>query len=323
MKFRIAHLSDCHFAPEVWPSWKELLSKRIVGYVNWRLPIGGGPLARAKHHTMELLDLVFADIMAQKPDHCVLTGDLVNFSLPSEFRSAAEHVRLLGSPENITCIPGNHDAYVPGADTYWGDSLSPWMQGDSPHSSGEKLQFPFVRIRGPLAFIGLSSAIPTHPFGSYGALGQQQLEKAHHILEDLGQKGFVRVVLIHHPPQMGQRFRVRKVLADSHRFKNLLKSVGAELVLHGHTHKASLAYLMPDKPHHYPIPIVGTPSASANYNSPLKRAGYNLIDFSQEDGKKPHWTLSLRTVDTSGCKVHEHSKVSLEIRACDHEGRTL
>jgi 3',5'-cyclic AMP phosphodiesterase CpdA len=312
MKFRIAHLSDCHFAPEVWPSWRELMSKRIMGYINWRLPIGRGPLARAKHHDMSFLNLIFEDIKAQNPDHCVLTGDLVNFSLVGEFRRASEYLMRLGTHEQLTCVPGNHDAYVRGAEENWSTFLAPWMQGDFPLSSSRHLHFPYVRRRGSIALIGLSSAIPTHALASYGALGPSQLQEAEKILKTLGQEGVIRIVLIHHPPHMQRHFGVRKILADAPDLQSILKSTGAELVLHGHIHKASVAYMDSHHPHIAPIPIVGAPSASANYNSPLKRAGYNLIECSQDDGQPPRWTVTLRAVDPSGKRVHTHGKINLE-----------
>ncbi len=295
------------------------MSKRIMAYINWRLPVGRGPLARAKHHDMGLLNRIFEDIRTQNPDHCVLTGDLVNFSLSSEFRRAAEYLKILGDGEHLTCVPGNHDAYVTGAEIHWGTFLSPWMHGDSLPASQEKLHFPFVRMRGPLAFIGLSSAIPTHPLASYGALGNQQREEAQHILEDLGRKGIVRIVLIHHPPHLKRHLVMRKILSDSQNVQSLLKSTGAELVLHGHTHKASVAYIMPHRSHLSPIPILGVPSASANYDSPLKRAGYNLIDFSRENGGKIRWTISGRSIDASGHHVMERTKMNIELKGKFHE----
>ena len=56
---------------------------------------------------------------------------------------------------------------------HWGD----YMRGDDGGT------FPFVRRRGPLALIGLSSAVPTPPFLATGRLGDAQLQKLAAVLD--------------------------------------------------------------------------------------------------------------------------------------------
>ena len=46
------------------------------------------------------------------PDHVVVTGDLTNIALESEVEAARGWLAKIGSPEVVTAIPGNHDAYV-------------------------------------------------------------------------------------------------------------------------------------------------------------------------------------------------------------------
>ena len=41
-----------------------------------------------------------------------MTGDLVNLSLPGEYAPALAWLESLGSPRDVTLVPGNHDAYV-------------------------------------------------------------------------------------------------------------------------------------------------------------------------------------------------------------------
>ena len=45
--------------------------------------------------------------------------------------------------------------------------------------------FPFVRRRGPLALIGLSTAVPTAPFMATGRLGDAQLARLGEMLDAL------------------------------------------------------------------------------------------------------------------------------------------
>ena len=89
-------------------------------------------------HRREILDLITQDIVKQKPDHIAVTGDLVNLGLPEEFLRAADWLHHLGSPDKVTAIPGNHDAYVrlhPKAGTHhW----RPFMESNA----GGELMFP-------------------------------------------------------------------------------------------------------------------------------------------------------------------------------------
>ena len=45
-------------------------------------------------------------------DHLVITGDLTNLALESEYRRAAEIVGRFGSKLEISVVPGNHDIYT-------------------------------------------------------------------------------------------------------------------------------------------------------------------------------------------------------------------
>ena len=141
--FKLAHLSDIHLSPMPRARRRELLSKRVIGYVNWHR-------GRKYVHRREILDLITRDIVEQEPDHIAVTGDLVNLGLPEEFLRAAEWLHHLGPPSKVTAIPGNHDAYVrlhPEAGTRrW----QPYMEANA---AGEKL-FPTpasaVSVRAPV-----------------------------------------------------------------------------------------------------------------------------------------------------------------------------
>jgi 3',5'-cyclic AMP phosphodiesterase CpdA len=242
----LAHLTDPHLGPLPRPTALELAGKRAFGFLNWHR-------RRKTVHRTDVLDAIVRDLKAQHPDHVALTGDLVNLALPAEFGPARHFVEKLGAPDFVTLVPGNHDLYVRRtimrSQQHWGD----YMRGDA-HET-----FPFLRRRGPLAIIGLSSAIPTAPLMATGALGPEQLNRLSDLLARLKHEELFRVVLIHHPPsrQRGDRF---KRLVDSGVFRDLLKLHGADMVLHGHDHVHSVAYL--DGSAH-PIPVVGVPSASA------------------------------------------------------------
>src|SRR3954469_10760285 len=102
--FTLAHLSDPHLAPLPEPGWRALVGKRAFGYLNWTRN-------RQKFYRREALDTLVKDLQAQRPDHIAITGDLVNIALQAEFAPARTWLQSLGTPEHVTVIPGNHDAY--------------------------------------------------------------------------------------------------------------------------------------------------------------------------------------------------------------------
>ena len=164
--FTLAHLSDPHLPPLPEARWRDLAGKRALGYLNWTRN-------RHKYHRREVLDALVADMQAQRPDHIAVTGDLVNLALDSEYAPAQAWLKGVGTPEHVTVIPGNHDAYVRTTQHRFADSFGDYLRGDA---GTEDIAFPFLRRRGPLALIGTSSAVPTPPLMATGTLGRTQLD---------------------------------------------------------------------------------------------------------------------------------------------------
>ena len=100
--FTLAHLSDPHLAPLPEPSWRELLGKRVTGYINWKRK-------RRFVHDPEALARIVADLKAQGADHVAVTGDIANIALAAEFRRGRDWLESLGSATEVTFVPGNHD----------------------------------------------------------------------------------------------------------------------------------------------------------------------------------------------------------------------
>ncbi len=272
--FVLAHLSDPHLGPIPEARWSEVLGKRFFGLMNW---VG----ARRRNFGAATLAPLMADLAAQAPDHIAVTGDLVNLSLPAEFDTGAAFLASLGPPDRVTVIPGNHDAYVRSAFKYHLERWAPFLAGDEtqPDTPMDVASFPFVRRRGPVAIVGVSTAIPTAVFLASGEVGSSQLERLRRILTDLKAEGLFRVVMIHHPP-VGER-HFHRDLRDAGDVRALLRSVGAELVLHGHDHRASLSMIPGPEGD---IPVVGVPSASAGPEDGRGAGRYNLYRISGGPG---------------------------------------
>jgi 3',5'-cyclic AMP phosphodiesterase CpdA len=259
--FLLAHLSDPHLGPLPKPRPSELLGKRATGFLNWQRK-------RRLVHRADVLARIVADLATQAPDHVAVTGDLLNISLEREYPPARAWLAALGSPQAVTLVPGNHDAYASDASHYpqlhWGE----YMRGDG----ASKPAFPFLRRRGPLALIGLSSAVPTAPFMATGRLGADQLTRLAELLDRCAGERLFRVVLIHHPPASRPR-RHFKRLVDGTKLRATLRRYGAELVIHGHDHERAVIYLNGPR---RAIPVVGVPSASEAPPGEHDPAGYNL-----------------------------------------------
>lgn len=247
--FLLAHLSDPHLGPLPPARARELLGKRAIGYINWQ---------RKRHavHRRDVLAALVADLHAQHPDHIAITGDLVNIALPAEFAQAAAWLKTIGPPRDVSLVPGNHDAYALSTRRQFAQAWSDYLQGDEPIAAVGG--FPYLRRRGPLALIGVSSAVPTLPLMATGRVGPEQTERTAALLDRARDEGLIRVILIHHPPYVGGARRSRELI-DAAAFEAMLKRHGADLVLHGHNHTFSLAWRAgPQRD----FPIVGVPSAS-------------------------------------------------------------
>lgn len=267
MSFLLAHLSDAHIGPIPRPNLAELLGKRVTGYVNWLYK-------RAGQHDMGVLARLVEDMQAQRPDHVVMTGDIVNIGLPAEIALAKEWLATLGGPAAVSFTPGNHDAYVADVTQLVHEVFEPWTTGET-----ESAGFPYLRRREGVALIGLDSGVPTAPFVASGRLGASQLSALGALLERSRAEGLTRVVFLHHPPHVGGA-RVLRGLDDAAAFEEVIARHGAELVLHGHNHKPSVAYLGGPTGQ---VPVVGVASASARPGGHHPVAAYNLYAIERRD----------------------------------------
>ncbi len=290
---KLAHLSDPHL-PLGPAKFTELLNKRILGHQSWHRN-------RKKIQRPAILEKLVEDIRAFGPDHIAATGDFTNISLPSEFIAARKWLTALGPADQVTAIPGNHDAYIAIEDRLGTGQWAANMQGEYkvPGVTGEA-GFPFVRIRRNVALVALSSSVPTPWFFAAGEVGKGQLKALAAVLPKLRQQGYFRTVLVHHPPLPGQNVP-RKALRNAAELTAVLAEQGAELVLHGHNHQNM----------HEPLEtatgtahVFGVPSASAAATKHKPAAGWNLYDI-RRDGGKWHCTATIRGYEAAEDKFAE------------------
>lgn len=271
----LAHLSDLHATPVRAVRPWTLLGKRGLGWISWKVK-------RARRHRPEVLERLLADLAEQDADHVAITGDLTNASMEEEFEGAARWLERIGTPERVSLVPGNHDAYVVVRPEHSWDHWSAYLASDE-RAGGPApahADYPTLRIRGPLALVGLCSALPVPWNEATGLLGATQLERLGPLLASLRERGLCRVVLVHHPPVDAGTERRRR-LTDAAALRDVLRGEGAELVLHGHGHRTSFASVPGPEG---AIPVVGVRSSS---HAPLReshRAQYHLYAIEEGGG---------------------------------------
>lgn len=278
MPARFAQLSDPHLSTLEGVKAKDLLNKRALGYLSWRRK-------RRFEHRLEVLDALQRDLDLDELDQLIITGDLTHIGLPQEFRQCRDWLQQLGDPKNIALVPGNHDACVaaPRTDTFalW----EPYMAADN--QAGGETQFPTLRVRGELAFIGLSTGCPKPPLMATGTLGKTQLQALPQLLQQAREQNLFRVVYLHHSPVEGLE-KWRKRLTDAAAIQSILEEHGAELVIHGHGHRAHYHELQTQAGI---LPVIAVPSASALGLHGADVACYNQYEVNKtQDG----WALDVR-----------------------------
>lgn len=259
----LAHISDVHLAPLPPVRPQDLLSKRITGFLNWKLK-------RNKTLDGDGLGNLIRHMRSHEPDLVAITGDLTNLALEAEIERAGEWLAGVGSSDEVCVCPGNHDAYVRGA---LETALGRWhgyMEGETVNEA----PFPYVRRVGDVAVIACSSAITTPPFFAAGKFDDEQAARLARCLDVLGEAGYFRVVMIHHPPTVEDR-NFRLGLWGGQLFRDVVAEHGAELILHGHTHKSTI-HSIPGRT--MDVPVIGVAAAGAaqggRHDDPAR---YNLF----------------------------------------------
>lgn len=270
--FSIAHLSDPHLSVPQAESWRQLCNKRVLGLMSWQR-------RRRFGHLPAVLEALVADLRRQRPDHTVVTGDLTQIGLPSEFAQARDWLHALGDPQAVSVIPGNHDYYVA---ERWEKSFALWREYLASDDTGTwtAADYPSLRVRGPVAIVGINSAYPADWLRAVGRVGRGQRARLAALFEQLRDRELFRLVLVHHAPVPGVD-PWRKRLLDCKETGQVLVNGRVHLVLHGHDHRTSWASLGAEPA----VPAVAVPSASFGLKVPGKEAAYHIYHLRRVTGK--------------------------------------
>ena len=279
---KLAHISDLHLLGNEPIPKRRLVGKRFTGWVNIKL-------RRGSVHKREVAQAVAREVRRHAPDHVVITGDVTNLALESEFELVRRYLEDdLGLAANdVSMVPGNHDTYTVGA--YKGRRfqcyLGEYITSDLPGASGVPGagRFPYVRLRGPIAIIGLSTAVPRMPLVASGKLGKQQRMALHALLAHDEVQHRMPVILQHHPWHQPDNARKRFMqgLVDAEREHHVLRGVSRGLLLHGHLHRRIHRTIATDRG---AIDAIGSTSASLLHDDESRMSGFNIYQIS-DDGR--------------------------------------
>lgn len=251
-----------------------LFNKRMTGYANLLSK-------RGRVFRPEYLGAVL-DAAAAEADQLVVTGDITNLSLEGEYEEAFRLLSEVSGKIEVTVVPGNHDIYLPITlhERRFPHHFDSFMQGDLPELELDLPagRFPTVKLRGAVAIVGLSSAVPRPPFISAGYLGREQLDAFTRVLEHPEVAARTVVVLVHHSP-FDARFRIDQLqggLVDARRLRRALQPLARGLLLYGHIHVRRHDRLETSTG---AIEVVCASGATLDHADPRVRAGYNLYEI--------------------------------------------
>jgi 3',5'-cyclic AMP phosphodiesterase CpdA len=162
-----------------------------------------------------------------RPALVIASGDLTHRGRPREHDRAAAFLRQLAVP--VVAVPGNHDIPY----TFPARFTRPWREFELRWETTEP-----VHADDGLHVVGLNSVRPWRH--QSGGVRDTQLDRVAERLREAA-AGALRVVVLHHQ-LIGAPWRTRKkpVAKRNHVLARLVDS-GAELILGGHIHQATVS----------------------------------------------------------------------------------
>ena len=258
---RLAHLSDIHISavPLGWRK-RDWLNKRFTSWLNLRFG-RQQRFARADEVASRLMD----ELPERGIDHIIFSGDATALGFESEFRRAAEILRVGSTASPGIAVPGNHD-YITGgvaASGLFERFFEPWQAG----VRIDEQQYPFAQRVGPVWLVGVNAATGNWiPWDAAGTVGPLQRERLRRLLARLDPGP--RFLVIHYPIRLasGENEPRRHGLLDLSAVLDIAQAGGVCLWLHGHRHTP---YVI-DRPAWSPFPAIcagsGTQSGIWSYN---------------------------------------------------------
>ena len=91
MRHSFAQISDPHLTSLEQVPFRQLMGKRLLGYISWRR-------RRRAEHQMRVLQALQQDLDSIELIQLLITGDLTHIGLPQEFLQASAWLKRPSSP---------------------------------------------------------------------------------------------------------------------------------------------------------------------------------------------------------------------------------
>ncbi len=277
---RIGHISDLHILELDDPGPLKFLNKRLVGGLNLLLK-------RSDAHSTKVVEQALEHLDDLGVDHIVISGDLTNLALDSEFAAARRIVDgLRGGHDRVSVVPGNHDYYTPGAvrDNRFERHFDPYLRSDLPDYQLES-GYPFCHLRAGVAVVGLNSGIASPWLFATGKVDADELAAADSLLDHPELRDRFKIVVVHHPllPDEHHPIQFNRRLLNAQDVLAMVRQKDVDLVLHGHNHYFSLLKVPKlGSPGTTYICEAGSTSVAMGGGDPMMSGKFNI--YTVEDG---------------------------------------
>src|SRR5260370_39136082 len=128
---KLADFSELHLRALDGVPVRRFLNKRATGWVNLRVK-------RGAIHRASYVRAVLRAVSQMRVDHVVVSGDLTNLALESEFELARDVLRREPRPKppDVTIVPGKHHLYTRRGlrSARFETDFAQWVRGDLPES---------------------------------------------------------------------------------------------------------------------------------------------------------------------------------------------
>ncbi|MGR3973331.1 MAG: metallophosphoesterase [Candidatus Rhabdochlamydia sp.] len=260
--FRIAHLSDLHFADGKM-KMSHLSCKTVLGKLNFYLN------RNRKIHYPKLQPL--PELLASlQVNGVIITGDVSTTSSEEEFQRAKIYINQLTSLGiSVYCIPGNHDCYTKQAhqDALFYKFFDASWDPQFPYS----LQLDGVTLKKLCPkwwILGLDTAEPTSLFQSTGRVRPETLRTLNTLFTHIPSQD--HMIMINHFPFLQEGSGHRQLIHRESLLQLFYQHPQIQLYCHGHTHHRLLTDLRED---HLPIVL------DAGSITQKDQGGWSLIDL--------------------------------------------
>lgn len=266
---RIAHLSDVHML--------DVLTARST--TRYRLGVKAVSLGRTIDPEGRARKLArgLQAAKAAGANHVVISGDLTELGEPREFEHFAHvlsdaHI----ANENITLVPGNHDAYT--SRDSWKSAMTGPLAAWSTTSAGEPGR---MVDRGHVVFLPIDTSCYQSIARSGGAFSHDAADIVERRAADPGLRDKAVVLVLHHPPITSDKnplWQWIDGLRGRSRIVDLLMKHTHVQLLHGHMHKVVDRVLGLGKAR---ARIFGAPAIVDDHDAPRVRL-YDIKDGALE-----------------------------------------